>query len=129
MIRLFTGSDDAAKNFRENIRQYNNALSFVSFGAKVTPPPGYGPYCFKIQEMVHHKVSSLYHENEKDSAYGQLYILDFDAANDIRLARDVNSGLKREILNKLNAVLEKYNPYIRKILSIIRGSFTNNIIR
>lgn len=74
MIQLFTGKGDAAKNFRENIRQYNNALSFVSFGAKVTPSPGYGLYCFKIQGMVHHRVSPLYHENEKDSAYGQLYI-------------------------------------------------------
>lgn len=25
----------------------------------------------------------------------------------------MNSGLKREILNKLNAVLEKYNPYVK----------------
>ena len=113
MVELFTGTDDLAKNFRENIRQYNNALSFVSFGAKITPPPGYGPYCFKIQGMVHHRVSSLYPENKKDSAYGQLYILDFDAANDIRLARGANSGLRREILNKLNGIFEKFNPYAK----------------
>jgi len=113
MIQLFTGNDDAAKNFRNNIRQYNNAMSFVSFGAKVTPPPGYGPYCFKIQGMVHHRVSSLHSENVNDSAYGQLYILDFDAANDVRLARGANSGLRKEILSKLNGILQKWNLYVK----------------
>lgn len=29
MINLFTGDDDLAKNFRENIRRYNNAMTFV----------------------------------------------------------------------------------------------------
>ena len=113
MIELFTGRDDLAKNFRENIRQYNNAMSFVSFGAKITPPPGYGPYCFKIQGMVHHRISPLYAETQKDSKYGQLYILDIDAANDIRFSRDANRGFKVEILTRLNEVLEKWNPYVK----------------
>lgn len=112
MIQLFTANDDATKNFLGNIRQYNNAFSFVTFEAKVTPPTGYRPYYFKIHGMLHHKVSSLYPENKKDSAYGQLYILDCDAVNNIRLTRVVNSGLKKEILTKLNKILEKDNPYV-----------------
>ena len=113
MIELFTGDDDLAKNFRENIRQYNNAMSFVSFGANITPPPGYGPYCFKIQGMVHHRVSPLYPDNKKDSAYGQLYILDFDEANNIRFSKESNKGFKAEVLTILNEVLYECNPYVK----------------
>ena len=28
------------KNFRANIRQFNSAFSFASFGANIAPPPG-----------------------------------------------------------------------------------------
>ena len=31
---LFTGTSNEARNFRENIRQYNSAYSFTSFGAQ-----------------------------------------------------------------------------------------------
>jgi hypothetical protein len=36
------------KNFIENIRAYNSALGFASMGASISPPRGYGPYCFRI---------------------------------------------------------------------------------
>lgn len=83
------------------------------FEAKVTPPPEYEPYGFKIQGMVHHMVSSLYPENKKGSAYGKLYFLEFNAANDIRLTRAANCDVKKEILIKLNKILEKYKPYVK----------------
>ena len=95
------------------MRQHNNALSFVSFGAKITPPPGYGPYCFKIQGMVHHRVSSLYCDKKENSLYGQLYILDFQTANDIRLSKSVNHELRSDILKMLNTALHKCNPYAK----------------
>lgn len=111
--KLYIDNTDESKNFRANIRQYNNALSFVSFGANVKVPPGNGPYCFKILGMVHHRISPLYPQNLNDISYGQLYILNFFEANQIRLKHPSNSKLREDILNLLNQVLEKCNPYIK----------------
>ena len=36
-------------NFRKNIRNYNSAFAFASFGSNITPPSGRGPYCFRLQ--------------------------------------------------------------------------------
>jgi len=41
---LFVGENDEYKHFREHIRQYNSAMSFVSFGSHITLPSGYGSY-------------------------------------------------------------------------------------
>lgn len=106
---LFIGNSDMSKNFRQNIRQYNNALSFVSFGANIKLPSGYGPYCFKILGSVHHKISPLYPDKSCHASYGQLYILDFSEANEIRLAKPENSSIRTDILNIINQALIECN--------------------
>jgi len=111
--RLYTSSDKEAKNFRENIRQYTNAMSFVSFGAKVDLPPNYGPYTFRIHGMVHHRISPLYSKDLQSASYGQLYILDFAKANEIRMSYDANRDLEGETLTKLSNLLDKCNPYVK----------------
>jgi len=57
---LFVGENDKSKHFREHIRQYNSAMSFVSFCFHITLPSGYGPHCFKIHGDIYHRISSLY---------------------------------------------------------------------
>jgi hypothetical protein len=46
---LMSGKHKYSKNFLENIRSFNSALAFASMGANIAPPPGYGPYCFRIK--------------------------------------------------------------------------------
>jgi hypothetical protein len=55
----FINGDPIATNFRTNIRQYNSALAFASFGANIKSPPGRGPYCFRIHGQIYHQVGSL----------------------------------------------------------------------
>lgn len=38
LYSLLSGMDKRSKDFRERIRAYNSALSFVSFGAKLEVP-------------------------------------------------------------------------------------------
>ena len=45
---LLTNKHEKSKQFKENIRKYNNALSFASFGAQQVHLDSRGPYCFKI---------------------------------------------------------------------------------
>lgn len=44
--KLYAGSDEKLQNFRVNIHQYNNAISFVSLGAKVDLSRNYGSHYF-----------------------------------------------------------------------------------
>jgi len=110
---LFVGENDESKHFREHVRQYNSAMSFVSFGSHITLPSGYGPYCFKIHGDIYHRISSLYPSSGQNPSYGQLYILDFAEANKVRLNKSQNILLKSYILDKLHNVLSNINPYAK----------------
>lgn len=133
---LFVGENDESKHFREHIRQYNSAMSFVSFGSHITLPSGYGPYCFKIHGDIYHRISSLYPSSGQNPSYGQLYILDFAEANKVRLNKSQNILLKSYILDKLHNVLSNINPYAKSYkqmheLTVHGGSSTtiNMIMR
>jgi hypothetical protein len=54
---LESKDDPVAKKFRENIRQYNFALSFTSLGVKLdrTVLDGHGPYVLHIQGELYHQ--------------------------------------------------------------------------
>jgi hypothetical protein len=84
-------------NFLQNIRNYNSAISFASFGANIVKPAGQGPYCFKIHGQIYHKISAL-HPNENESAsHNHLYILDSETATAQRLGNKSNAKCLREV--------------------------------
>jgi hypothetical protein len=55
---LLWGASPQSKEFRDNIRQYNNALAFTSVGVKVDEKVtrAAGAYCFKINGELHHRM-------------------------------------------------------------------------
>ena len=71
---LYTQNDTESKTFRNNIRIYNNAFAFASMEADITPPPGRGPYCYKVHGQVYHRVGTLHPETNSSRRYAQLYI-------------------------------------------------------
>ncbi|KAF2362573.1 hypothetical protein FHG87_006674 [Trinorchestia longiramus] len=56
---LLKGNDQESTSFRKNIRNYNCAFSFASFGVKLCVPPGRGLYCFCIQGQTYHSDKSV----------------------------------------------------------------------
>ncbi len=58
---LLTNKERSAIKFRDRIRMYNSMLTFISFGAKVDESiaRGTGPYFFRIQGELYHKIGSL----------------------------------------------------------------------
>ncbi|CAF4463959.1 unnamed protein product [Rotaria sp. Silwood2] len=70
---LLQGTDIDSRNFRENIRSYNNARAFVSMGAQIDLPQGYGPYCFRIHGQIYHRIGPLHPEPDQRAQFGQLY--------------------------------------------------------
>ncbi|GBM29649.1 hypothetical protein AVEN_125296-1 [Araneus ventricosus] len=62
---LLTSDSLESKNYRKHIREYNSDLAFASMGAQIKPPPGTGPYCYRIHGQIYHVVSPLYSNNNK----------------------------------------------------------------
>ena len=62
---LFTNTE-----FLKNICLYNNIFAFAPLGAKLSPPPGYGPYCFRIHFQVYHRSGSLHLQDGETRQYG-----------------------------------------------------------
>ena len=109
---LLTMKHQYSKHFRENIRQYNSALSFASFGAQtVQQGHGRGPYCFKIQGQIYHETQNLKPTAGCRRQYAQLYIIDTEEAVNERLKHPANKSLKRDLLIELDQLLRSTNKY------------------
>jgi hypothetical protein len=51
-----------SRNFRENIRSYNNAMAFASMGADIVSPSSNGLYCFPIHGQIYHHIGLVHPE-------------------------------------------------------------------
>ncbi|KZT56733.1 hypothetical protein CALCODRAFT_413700, partial [Calocera cornea HHB12733] len=102
--------DPNARHFRENIQQYNHALSFVSLGAKKDDRvEGGGVYSFRIQGALHHRYGPARPAEGKAPSYNQLYFLDPQVAKLERERR--NPNLKPQILWELGEMLRETHAY------------------
>jgi hypothetical protein len=74
--QLFDGNDVIAKEFRNNIRQYNNAFVFTSMGVNQDCTLGLGPYCLCVHRQLTHKCNVLLLEPSIQPIFAQLYVFD-----------------------------------------------------
>ena len=106
---LMTGKDDSSGHFIAHIRKYNSALAFASMGAQIAPPPGRGPYCFRIHGQVYHRTSPLHPVMGNKPKYAQLYILDAEEALNQRMDMLENSGCEQRLMHTLGEWFSENN--------------------
>lgn len=100
--------------FRNNIRRYNAALSFVSFGDHVEVRGGHAqqrapPVCI-IHGAVYHHSHPLRADDASSARFAQLYLYDATQANGLRV--DADQALCPETLTELTHMLDRVgNPY------------------
>jgi hypothetical protein len=75
-------------------------------GAKIAPPPGHGPYCFRIHGQIHHYVGP-----GNGKTYSSVYFMDTDQAIRERLRLPVNSGCNEQTMRNLTTLINDVNPY------------------
>lgn len=82
LIRFNGGARSNA--FMRLIRQYNSLFAFTSIGANIDRSinTGHGPYVFRINGVVHHRIGSLIPAPGKRLEYAQLYI--YDTTNELQ---------------------------------------------
>ena len=109
---LFTRQDTVSKEFRNNIRQYNNAFAFTSLGVpkrRVVTHNGGGPYSFRIQGELCHWSGPLTPNEGEEPVFAQLYIYDPETAYQTQCRR--NGDLNPLTLQALQDVLWESHPY------------------
>jgi len=74
---LLTRNEADAKDFRQRIRSYNNALAFTYVGANLdTSVAQPGNYTYRLRGELYHKMGSLLPQPSKAPKFAQLYISD-----------------------------------------------------
>lgn len=108
---LFAEQGPASKEFRTNIRQYNNAFAFTSLGVPRSRiiTRGGGPYSFRIQGELCHWSGSLTPSEGEEPMFAQLYIYDPATAHEARCRH--NGNLNPLTLQTLQDTLWESHPY------------------
>ncbi|XP_057297346.1 uncharacterized protein LOC130627125 [Hydractinia symbiolongicarpus] len=109
---LLTGGTPAAKHFQKDIRIYNNAFSFGSFGADLRPPPGNGPPCFRLCGQLYHRVGCLHPAANVRLSYSQLYIIEAGEAFNARMDNPANAQCRQDVMHILQQVMDRESPFI-----------------
>ncbi|XP_057290909.1 uncharacterized protein LOC130613606 [Hydractinia symbiolongicarpus] len=110
--QLLTNNDTAqARNFQMNIRKYNSAVSFASFGANLRPPPGRGPPCFRICSQIWHRVGDLHPPEGQTPVFNQLYIYEAGRALNERMARPENNGCREDVMQTVQDIMNRVSPF------------------
>jgi hypothetical protein len=75
--RLLIGNKADAKDFRQCIHSYNNALAFMSVGADLdTSVAQLGNYTYRLRSELYHKMGTLLPQLGEVPKFAQLYISD-----------------------------------------------------
>ncbi|KAJ7777827.1 hypothetical protein DFH07DRAFT_730985, partial [Mycena maculata] len=109
--RLLLDNGPQGKEFRNNMWQYNIALSFTSLGVKENQSVsrGSGSPIFKIQGELCHKAGSLIPTPGRVPSYAQLYIYEPHAALEYRIQN--NNNLRRDTMDLLQEVVTANHQY------------------
>ncbi len=109
---LLTSKESSAVKFRDKIRMYNSVLAFISFGAKVdeSVTRGPGPYSFRIQGELYHKIGSLCSIEGQRPQFAQLYI--HDTKHERQNCHVVMPSLDPTTLDRLLTMTYNINPYV-----------------
>ena len=103
------------------IRQYNSMFAFTSLGVDIDRSinTGRGPYIFRINGVVHHRIGSLILVEGNRPQYAQMYI--YDTANEVhnRLAvhssdQGSDSAPDAQIVESLISMFDQCNPLVRQ---------------
>uniref|UniRef100_A0A0A9F7M1 Helitron helicase-like domain-containing protein n=1 Tax=Arundo donax TaxID=35708 RepID=A0A0A9F7M1_ARUDO len=120
LLNLLTGEDHVlSRHFYNNIRHYNAMFAMTSMGVNVIESinEGQGPYVFKINGQMCHRIGSLIPPSDKRPEYCQLYI--FDTDNEVRNRMEIASSNERSfkpneaIVASLVSMFDTHNPIVQ----------------
>jgi len=113
---------------------YNSVLAFTLLSAKVDESitRGIGPYSFRIQGELYHKIGSLCHAEGQRPHFAQLYI--HDTKNERQNCYVIMPSLDPMTLDRLLTMMYNINPYVKvfkmaRDMMVTEGAPTNLKLR
>ena len=127
---LLTGRTQRYRDFRTNIRAYNSSLAFASMclTGKEYNFKTNGPYCYRINGQVYHKVSQMLPENGNAPGFSQIYI--YEKEHELDNHMNAFSTLDKSLLKDLQDMIKDINPYAQKyshVSEVIKENPTGDI--
>ncbi|XP_004295965.1 PREDICTED: uncharacterized protein LOC101307681 [Fragaria vesca subsp. vesca] len=119
MVRLFSDQTDESKKFRQNIRAYNNVFAFTSMGVHLDETinvQGRGPYTFRAQGSIYHKIGGLVPADGRRPWYLQAYI--YDTEHELQNRLSESEVLEGGIVEKIQQILNEHNPFVQTFRSL-----------
>ncbi|XP_073020881.1 uncharacterized protein [Primulina eburnea] len=110
---LYAADNEEGRHFRRLIRAYNHVFSFTSMGVNIDESlttGTHGIYTFRAQGSIYHSIGSLLPKELCRPRYMQMWIVDTDHDIDNRLHE--NPELRRELLLKIQNILDQHNPFV-----------------
>ena len=112
---LILADDIKAKEFRENIRNYNNAFAFTSLGVKIDSSVygTNGVYTFRIQGELCHRISTLLPQEGDQPKFAQLYIYDSNPQYQAQMrVNRLHNKINLNTVLQLQHMFKWHNPYV-----------------
>jgi|SRR5579859_969866 len=104
-----------AKEFRENIRNYNNTFAFTSLGVKIDSSVygTNGAYTFRIQGELCPRISTLLPCEGDPPKFAQLYIYDSNPQCQAQMrVSHLHNKIDLNTVLRLQHMIEWHNPYV-----------------
>jgi hypothetical protein len=102
------------RDFRDNLRTYNNIFSFCSLGVEIDESV-WGPkeiYTFRIKGVFSHRIGSLLPVEREQPKFAQIYITDTDPNRHIHYRLQCAHGhVEERIVRDLQTMVYQHNPY------------------
>ncbi|XP_073021925.1 uncharacterized protein [Primulina eburnea] len=110
---LYAADNEEGRHFRQFIRAYNHVFSFTSMRVNLDESlttGTHGIYTFRAHGSIYHSIGNLLPNENCRPRYMQMWIVDTDHDIDNRLHE--NPELRRELLLKIQNILDQHNPFV-----------------
>lgn len=113
---LLQRDDEECKEFKRNIRGYNNALSFTSLGVNLDTSvhnSNGGAFCFRIHGSLYHRIGSVLPGANQTPKFAQIYIYDGTEEQQLDARLNHMNHLYRPTLSMLQSLMHSLpNPFV-----------------
>ena len=115
ILEILRGASPALRRAREQLKQYNNAFAFVSYGADCFKdmPAARGPPVTICHGTVYHSSGFLFPDETALAKYAQVYLYDANEALEARRENAFNQGLAADQLQSLQDMMDRVSPYAK----------------
>ncbi|XP_057418412.1 uncharacterized protein LOC130712602 [Lotus japonicus] len=132
---LIMGNDVRSREFLANIRSYNSAFAFTSFGGKIESGlnDGGGPPQFVISGQNYHRIGSLLPNVGETPKFAQLYV--YDTQNEIQNRSshfrnsDGSCKLNKSLIEDLLAMVDECNVLVKSFRKVRDFISINPLLR